>query len=319
MLSCFDFCSGIGSAHQAFRRLGCEFTGYSEINEKAETTYQLFSSNKYKNYGDLTKIDINQLSSFDIMIAGFPCQTFSIVGKRKGFNDERGQIIYSLAHILKQKQPKAFLFENVKGLINHDNGKTLRTILSLLQDSGYFVDYKVLSSEKFGVPQLRERVYFVGIRTDLYKQPFLFPTGTESEGNINDFLVETDDKFLLKDEKYATFLRYLHNKYNKGKFNLEDILKQDYLVLDTRQSDLRLYKNVVPTLRTGRQGILYVKNGKIRKLSGREALLLQGFSFEQATAAQEKFKQADILAQAGNAMTINVMYEIGKKLVEYLQ
>ena len=319
MLSCFDFCSGIGSAHQAFKMLGCEFSGYSEINEKAEKTYQLFSSNKYKNYGDLTKIDVNNLSSFDIMLAGFPCQTFSIVGQRKGFDDEREQIIYSLAKILKQKQPKAFLFENVKGLVNHNNGKTLKTILSLLQDCGYVVDYKVLSSEKFGVPQLRERVYFVGIRTDLYKKLFVFPTWTTSEKNISDFLIETDDEFLLKGESYNTFLRYLHNKYNKGKFNLEDILKQDYLVLDTRQSDLRLYKNVVPTLRTGRQGILYIKNGKIRKLSGREALLLQGFSLEQATIAQEKFKQTDILAQAGNAMTINVMYEIGKKLVEYLQ
>ena len=319
MLSCFDFCSGIGSAHQAFQRLGCEFNGYSEINEKAEKTYQLFNGDKYKNYGDLTKINADILSSFDIMLAGFPCQTFSIVGQRKGFNDERGQIIYSLAKILKQKQPKAFLFENVKGLVNHNNGNTLKTILSLLQDCEYVVDYKVLSSEKFGIPQLRERIYFVGIRTDLYKRPFTFPTGTTSEKNISDFLSEIDDKFLLKGENYNTFLRYLNNKYNKGKFNLEDILKQDYLVLDTRQSDLRLYKNVIPTLRTGRQGILYIKNGKIRKLSGREALLLQGFSLEQATMAQETFKQTDILAQAGNAMTINVMYEIGKKLVEYLQ
>ncbi len=242
------------------------------------------------------------------MLAGFPCQSFSIVGKRKGFEDIRGQIIYSLVKILKHQQPKAFLFENVKGLVNHNGGKTIKTIVSLLQESGYIVDYKVLSSNKFGIPQMRERVYFVGIRKDLYKKPFVFPDkqSTKSDKKLKDFLIEEGEEFILNGERYKTFLRNLDNKYNKNKFDLNNILKQEYLVLDTRQSDLRLYKDVIPTLRTGRQGVLYVKNGKIRKLSGREALLLQGFSMEQATRAQEMFAQSDILAQAGNALTIKL-------------
>ena len=110
----------------------------------------------------------------------------------------------------------------------------------------------------------------------------------------------------------------MENKYNKGKYKIEELLRQDYLVIDTRQSDLRLYYNKIPTLRTGRQGILYVKNGTIRKLSGMEALLLQGFDIERAKQAQDNFPQSSILAQAGNAMTVNVMQEIGKSILEYI-
>lgn len=104
----FDFCAGIGSAHLAFKNLGCKCVGYSEIDEKAENTYKAFYGDSYKNYGDLTAIIPNKLIDFDIMLAGFPCQSFSIVGKRKGFEDKRGQVIYSLANILKVKQPKFF-------------------------------------------------------------------------------------------------------------------------------------------------------------------------------------------------------------------
>jgi DNA (cytosine-5)-methyltransferase 1 len=314
----FDFCAGIGSAHLAFKNLSLDCVGYSEIDKKAEETYKLFHGSSYKNYGDLMKINPQSLEDFDILLAGFPCQAFSIVGKRKGFEDERGQIIYGLSEIIKAKKPKAFLLENVKGLVNINNGKTLKDIVSLLKECGYNVFYQVFESTEFGIPQARERIYFVGIRNDLYRGEFYFPDNARKELNLKAFLIDEDEQFILSPSSYQTFLKYLDNKYNKGKYNIEDLLKQDYLVIDTRQSDLRLYYNKIPTLRTGRQGILYVKNSKIRKLSGMEALLLQGFDIERAKKAQDNFLQSSILAQAGNAMTVNVMQEIGKSILEYL-
>lgn len=314
----FDFCAGIGSAHLAFKRLGLECAGYSEIDEKAEKLYNLFHGSHYKNHGDLMKINPAELENFDVLIAGFPCQTFSIAGKRTGFGDERGQIIFGLKKIIDYKKPQAFLLENVKGLVNINNGKTLKEILSLLRECGYRVHFKVLESVDFGIPQARERVYLIGIRNDLYDEEFFFPQTIENKIEIKSFLIDEDKSFELNYSNYQTFLKYLNNKYNFGKFQIDELLKQEYLVLDTRQSDLRLYHNKIPTLRTGRQGILYIKNGKIRKLSGAEALLFQGFDLEMAKIAQKNFPQSRILAQAGNAMTVDVMQNIGKKIIDYL-
>lgn len=316
-LNFLDLCSGIGSAHLAFKNLSLNCIGYSEIDKRAEETYNLFFGDKYKNYGDLMHIDPSTLIDFDILTAGFPCQPFSIVGNRKGIDDERGKIIYGIANILKYKQPKGFLLENVKGLVNLNKGSALKEILSLLKNSGYTVYWKILESTDFGIPQARQRIYFVGIRNDLHKNNFFFPEKNKQQVSLSDFLIDDDENFILNKSSFSTFQRYLENKYNKGKYNINKLLQNDYLVLDTRQSDLRLFYNKIPTLRTGRQGIFYTKNQQIRKLSGLEALLLQGFSFDMAKYAQEKFSQTTILAQAGNAMTVNVMEEIGKNILNY--
>ena len=310
-----DLCSGIGSAHLAFKNLGCKCVGYSEINKKVEETYQLFFGDNLKNNGDLMNIDSEKLPDFDILLAGFPCQAFSIVGKREGFDDERGQIIFGIKKILKVKQPKFFLLENVKGLVNIANGKVLDVIIKSLEKQGYNVYSKVLDSSDYGTPQMRERVYFIGIRKDL-KNNFTFPLKNKTQISIKYFLKNSDEKYLLKGRVYETFInKYLNNKYNKDKFKLDNLLKEEYLVLDTRQSDLRLYRDRVPTLRTGRQGILYVKNGKLRKLSGMEALLLQGFDEDMANKADKQVLQGALLSQAGNAMTVNVMQSIGENLI----
>ena len=248
----------------------------------------------------------------------FPVKHFQSLAKERGLKMREGQIIYGLSQIIQAKKPKAFLLENVKGLININDGKTLKEITSLLIQCGYQVSYKVLESTDYGIPQARERIYIVGIRNDLYKNVFNFPNSINEKINLQNFLIDKDERFVLRGNVYQTFLKYLENKYNLGKYNLKDLLKQDYLVLDTRQSDLRLYYNKIPTLRTGRQGILYIKDNQIIKLSGLEALLLQGFDLEKAQKAQANFSQSSILAQAGNAMTVNVMQAIGTSILEYL-
>jgi DNA (cytosine-5)-methyltransferase 1 len=262
------------------------------------------------------KINPKELDDFDFLIAGFPCQSFSIVGKRKGFEDERGQIIYGLEKIINIKKPKVLLLENVKGLVSINKGNDLKEIIKILTNCNYQIFYQVIESAEFGIPQGRERIYIVGIRNDLYVKEFQFPTKMKQNFDIKTFLLEESDEFILKNSYLDTFIKYLQNTYNKNKFIIEDLLKEEYLILDSRQSDLRLYRNKIPTLRAGRQGILYIKNKQIRKLSGMEALLLQGFSLEIGKKVQANFTQTEILSWAGNAMTVNVMREIGKKILD---
>lgn len=309
-----DFCSGIGGGRFGLESAGMKCVLHSEINDSSNKTYEIFFG-KEKNLGDLTALSFDCLRNIDVLIAGFPCQTFSIVGKRAGFEDERGQIVFYLSKILKTSNVPYFILENVKGLVNHNRGNTLNSIIELLRASGYQVSYKVLSSLNYGVPQDRERVYFVGIRNDLAYAPFVFPT-EQKQVNIKDFLLDNNTNELSL--KNPTFQKYLNNKYNKGRVDISKILEKDYTIIDTRQSDLRVYNNYCPTLRTGRHGIIYTRNKRLYKLNGQEALLLQGFPREKVIKT-EGISDTLILSQAGNAMTVNVIKAIGEKLINYIE
>lgn len=315
-----DFCAGIGGGRIGLENLGMSCVGFSEIDKDAETTYREFFGKDEQNYGDLMKINPDDLPDFDFMVGGFPCQTFSIIGTRCGLEDkERGQVIYGLVEILKAKDVKYFILENVKGLINHDKGNTLKVVLNLLDSAGYKVYHNVLNSLEFGVPQMRERIYFVGIQKNLVNDNFKydFPRYSSNKIDINECLI--DDEDLIFDESvssYQTFLKYLNNRYNKEKYKIDDLLSNDFRVIDTRQSDLRIYDRKIPTLRRGRHGILYVKNKKFRKLSGYESLLLQGFPKKYADKAKGKISNSKLLQQSGNAMTVNVIEEISKNLIK---
>jgi len=320
-LKFIDFCAGIGAGRLGLEKNGLSCVGFSEIDKQAEITYRKFFGEDEINHGDLTKIDPKKLPDFEMMIAGFPCQTFSVIGQRKGMGDERGQIIFSLIKIMLAKNLKYFILENVKGLTNHDNGNSLKVILQELEKAGYKVFYQVLNSVDYGVPQMRERIYFVGIRKDLVPEDFqfYFPE-RQPRADVKDYLVDTKElEFDEKKVAYETFLKYLDNKYNKGHYDIKEILEQDYLVIDTRQSDLRIYRNKVPTLRTGRHGILYVRDGKFRKLSGYESLLLQGFPKELAKKVDGVIEEIHLLKQTGNAMTVNAIEAIARELFKILE
>ena len=320
-LKFIDFCAGIGAGRLGLEKNGLSCIGFSEIDKQAEITYRKFFGDDEINHGDLTKIDPKKLPDFEMMIAGFPCQTFSVIGQRKGMGDERGQIIFSLIKIMLAKNLKYFILENVKGLTNHDNGNSLKVILQELKKAGYKVFHQVLNSVDYGVPQMRERIYFVGIRKDLVPEDFefYFPK-PQPRVDVRDYLI--DSKELEFDEKkiaYDSFLKYLENKYNKGQYDVKKLLSQDYIVIDTRQSDLRIYHNKVPTLRTGRHGILYVRDGKFRKLSGYESLLLQGFPKELAKKVDGVIDEIHLLKQTGNAMTVNAIEAIARELFNTLE
>lgn len=159
-----------------------ECVGFSEIDKYAS---QLLSIKwpTIKNYGDATKINERKLPDFDLLVGGFPCQSFSIAGKRKGFDDTRGTLFFDIARILAHKKPKHLVLENVKGLLSHDGGRTFQTIIRVLTDLGYFIEWQVLNSKNFGVPQNRERVFIVGYLGG-QPRPKVFPVTNNNSEDI---------------------------------------------------------------------------------------------------------------------------------------
>lgn len=312
----FDFCSGIGGGRLGLEQCGLRCVGHSDTSRLADKTYQLMHGEDEKNYGNLKKLNGKELPEFDVLIAGFPCQTFSVIGRQEGFNDDRGQIIFHLSRLLREAKPKCFILENVKGLVTHDGGKTIKIILKELNDSGYITSYRVIASLDCGVPQMRQRVYFVGFRKDLDVDvsQFKWPEPIEMPP-LSQFLIDNDNEPSEVDMGY--FNRYLVNPTNINRnYSFEKFLEEEYLILDTRMSDMRLYRNKVPTLRAQRDGIYYIRDKKIRFLTGYEALLLQGFPREYADKVKGVVSNRHLLMQAGNAMTVNVIAAIGKSILD---
>lgn len=318
--SFFDFCSGIGGGRLGLENAGFECVGSSDTSRLANKTYDLLFPEKNDiNYGNLKKFNQIETPDFDIMIAGFPCQSFSVIGRQTGTKDPRGQIIYYLMDIIEKSKPPVIILENVKGLISHDKGETFKEILRGLSNMGYSVFHKVLNSIDYGVPHMRQRVFVVGFRADLEitEDDFIWPE-KQSKVEIKDFLLPSANYMSEEDFKWFT-TDYLNNQKNAGKFNLDQILSHDNLILDTRMSDLRLYENRMPTLRAHRDGIYYVRNGKIYYLTGEEALLFQGFKLEHVERVKGVVSNRHLLKQAGNAMTSNVVEALGNSIQNALQ
>lgn len=314
----FDFCSGIGAGRLGLEQCGFRCVGHSDTSRLSDTTYKILHDvGDERNYGNLKKIKTNELPDYDILIAGFPCQTFSVIGRKEGFSDDRGQIIFHLSRIISENKPKCFLLENVKGLVTHDKGKTIKTIVNELQNAGYDVAYKVLTSLDYGVPQMRQRVYFVGIRKDLGKNSdeFKWPESTEMP-LLSKYLI---DNKLASPDRLEILEYYLKNPTNNGKYNVDDIKEMEGKIIDTRMNDLRIYDGRCPTLRAQRDGVLYVRNHLIYQLTGYEALLLQGFPKHYADKVKDVVSDRHLLMQAGNAMTVNVIRALGESIKAFME
>ena len=175
--------AGIGGMRVAAESLGFECVFSSEIDKHAQKTYEANFGDVP--HGDIKKIDADDIPDFDLLLAGFPCQPFSYAGSLRGLNDARGTLFYDLLRILEAKRPRAFLFENVKGLVSHDRGRTLGTVETLLAESGYSFGWTVLDSSDFGLAQKRERWYCVGFDR---AQAFSFPTPTPSKTKLADVI-----------------------------------------------------------------------------------------------------------------------------------
>lgn len=164
----FSLFTGIGGLDYGLAKKN-ECVGFSEIKDSSIRIYKKHYPN-HKNYGDITKIEFSKVEDFDILTGGFPCQSFSLAGSRRGFNDRRGKMIFHIYDLLLEKKPSYFVLENVKGILNHDNGRTYENILRLFKHAGYFVRVLLLNSAWYGSAQSRERVIFLGSKKDFIRK-----------------------------------------------------------------------------------------------------------------------------------------------------
>ena len=221
-----DF-SGIGSPEMALKLLDIEHEQVfaCEIDKYARKSFEAIHGNPQRFYEDITKRDHSEIPQLDLYVAGFPCQAFSMAGKRKGFDDVRGTLFFNVAEFIKINQPKCFILENVKGLLSHDGGKTFQTIISLLTDNGgtangqiyipyfedglgYHVYYKVLNTKDYGIPQNRERIFIVGFKEF---REFSFPKPFPLELRLKDMLQDNPDyKYFLSDKQLNSIKKSKH-------------------------------------------------------------------------------------------------------------
>ncbi|EMY47281.1 DNA cytosine methyltransferase [Glaesserella parasuis] len=319
-----DLFAGIGGFRLAMEKLGgyCVFS--SEIDENAQKTYA--TNFGEKPYGDITLEETKRLipTTFDILCAGFPCQAFSIAGKRGGFEDTRGTLFFEVAEIIRRHQPKAFFLENVKGLSSHDKGRTLSTILNVLrEDLNYFVpDPKILNAKDFGVPQNRERIFIVGFRQDLAINSFYYPAPLNRKVCFNDVKEKNvvPTKYYLSTQYIETLRKHKARHQDKGNGFGYEIIPDDgianaivvggmgrerNLVIDHRITDF------TPTTKIKGN----VNREGIRKMTPREWARLQGFpdSYIIPVTDTQAYKQF------GNSVAIPAVQATAEKILEHLR
>ncbi|WP_039068276.1 DNA cytosine methyltransferase [Staphylococcus shinii] len=351
-----DICSGIGGFRTGLERNGHNCIAFAEIDKYAIQSYKaIYDTENEVELGDITTMHDSEWEQFkgncDMIVGGTPCQSFSIAGKRLGFEDTRGTVFFSYVNAIKQVQPKYFLFENVKGLMSHDKGNTIKVILKAFDEVGYDLDFEVFNSKYYGVPQNRERIYIVGIRKDLSDKPFkpvavgkkkmdLLKAWAKVEINLRQIhpqlqtevtalLVdvledEVDEKYYLSEEK----TKKLTVDFDPNKMiGIREATKQGYAVAEqgdsvnvsyptskTRRG--RVGKQVAQTLQAGEvnQGVV-MNDIRIRKLTPLECWRLQGFTDEQFYKAKDSgVSNSQLYKQAGNSVTVNVVDEIVKGL-----
>lgn len=314
MLRCASFFAGVGGIDMGFESTGYFKTVYA--NEFDPYPVETFE----KNFGiqvdcrDIHEVQATEIPDFDVMLAGFPCQAFSIAGLRRGFDDEkgRGTLFFELVRIFKAKKPSIVFLENVKNLVGHDNGNTFRVILEELQNEGYHVKYAVLNAMTFGnIPQNRERIYIVAFKNEDAYRNFEFPLPialTTKLSDIIDFENPVDSKY------YYTAGRFKGDIYEQLVAAIDD----DNAVYQWRRKYVRKNKSgVVPTL-TANQGegghnvcIVSTKYG-IRKMTPHECFNAQGFPKD--FILPQTMSDARLYKQAGNSVCVSVIARIAEQI-----
>ena len=320
-----DLFAGIGGIRlgfeKAFGKNICTVFA-SEWDANAQKTYRTNFDSPVDIAGDITKIDENDIPGFDICLAGFPCQAFSLAGQRKGFQDDykgmsRGTLFFDVVRICARHMPKVIFCENVKGLVAHDKGRTFTVIKRTLEEIGYTVHDRVLNSRDFGVPQNRERIYIVAFRNDIDSSGFQFPTATDSGKRLRDIIEEepVSAKYYLSNVYLETLRRHRARHEAKGHgFGYEvrgwdDIAgaivcggmgRERNLIADLRQTDLTPVTHI--------KG--HVNDEGIRRMTPREWARLQGFpdTFRLPLADTHMYKQF------GNSVSVPVVKAIAGRI-----
>jgi DNA (cytosine-5)-methyltransferase 1 len=317
-----DLFCGIGGFRLGFERNGFETVFSSDFNKNVQETYE--ENYGEKPFGDITKIDPSEIPDFEVLCGGFPCQPFSISGKKLGFEDTRGTLFFDICNIINVKQPKVVVLENVKHLINHDKKRTFKVIIQSLRDLGYNVTSKLLNTQNFGLPQNRERIFIIGTKNGYFDFENMKETKSEPLENFLD--EEGSFEFLEKDE-YTLLEEGVYKKQsdsglifrgyrNKNGFKRGVRPNSLHLNRSHRQPN-RIYsiKGNHPTLpsqeSSGRFFIYDYRIDRVRKLTIRECYRIMGYpeDFKLSPKNGERYKQI------GNSVGVNVTQEISRQIL----
>lgn len=315
-LRCASFFAGVGGIDHGFEGNDLfEVVYANEMDSYPVQTYELNSKIKV-DCRDIRDVKAEEVPDFDVLLAGFPCQAFSVAGYRKGFEDEkgRGTLFFELIRMIKAKEPEIVFLENVKNLVGHDNGNTFRVIKEALADHGYFVSPMVLNAMEYGnVPQNRERIYLVCFKNEKMYQAFHFPMPIPLKQKLTD-IIDFDNKV---DEKYY----YTQGKYKGDIYEkLQEAMDEEYAIYQWRRKYVRKnMSGVVPTL-TANQGegghnvcLIKTKNG-IRKMTPHECFNAQGFPAD--FKLPNTMSDSRLYKQAGNSVCVSVIQRIADKIAD---
>ncbi len=331
-----DLFSGIGGFRSALEMNGHECLAFAEIDKYARQSYKaIYNTEDEQEWHDVTRITDDDFRHFknkaDIIVGGFPCQAFSIAGKRKGFEDTRGTLFFEIARAIKEVQPSYVLLENVKGLFSHDGGRTFGTIIQTLDELGFITEWGLFNSKYWGVPQNRERVYILATRKDKYKEPLLFDLvkqQTEVTTRLIDALEdEVDEKYYLSEEKTKklTLDHDLACKLNMYNYNERDKVHSVNKIsptLNTMQGGDRQPKIAIPTLTPDR--INKRQNGRRFKEDGEPMFTLTSQD-KHGIAVREATKQGYAIAEQGDSVNVSFptsttrLGRVGKQIAQTLQ
>ncbi|MDY4860279.1 MAG: DNA (cytosine-5-)-methyltransferase [Campylobacter sp.] len=323
-----ELCAGIGGFRVALENLGCECAGYSEIDKNAIKLYSAFFNDE-RNFGDVTKIEAEKLPDFELLVGGFPCQAFSVAGKRLGFEDTRGTIFFDFARILKAKKPTFGIFENVRGLLNHERGRTFETIIKTLDEIGYDAQWGIINTRFHGLPQNRERVYIVANFRERSATKILFERGD----GITDKVARTQQSII---GDYHTKSGKTHQR--SGVLNENSIapclIASDYkeprmvkigAIDGKRHQADRVYSldGVSTTLSAQGGGLgaktgLYSAGDKVRRLTPKECFRLQGFKDEMVELGYKiGLSDTALYKAAGNAVSVPVVEWVAGRVLNW--
>ena len=316
-----DLFAGIGGFRIAMQNLGGKCVYSSEWDAQAQKTY--LANYGEMPYGDITKESTKSFipDGFDVLCAGFPCQAFSLAGKRRGFEETRGTLFFDVAEIIRRKRPKAFFLENVKGLKIHDKGKTLDTILNVLRnDLDYYVpDPEIVNAVNFGVPQHRERIYIVGFRKDMKVKSFKYPEPTDNTKRFIDIREdkEVSPKYYLSTQYQHTLFEHKKRHASKGNGFGYEIIPDNGVANAIVVGGMGRERNIVIDKRLTNFTPVTNINGEInhdgwRRMTPREWARLQGFpdSFVIPVADASAYKQF------GNSVAVPAIQATATKIIE---
>lgn len=305
-----DLFAGIGGFHVALSSFGASCVFASEWDKYAADTYQ--ENFDKRPHGDITQIDEADIPKHDILCAGFPCQSFSISGKQRGFDDIRGSLFFDIARIINFHKPRVVFLENVKNLVNHDEGRTLKVIIETLESLDYKVFTKILNSSNFGLPQNRERIYIIAFPKSIDSSDFTFPNPTNEPISVEDILEKNpvDVKFIERND-IEIYKNYTFHDTLFGRTEINRPLQIGKVNKGGQGERIYDIRGHAITLSAHGGGIgaktgLYCVEGKIRRLTPRECARVQGFpeNFKINQSASQAYKQF------GNSVSINVLQRI---------